>query len=171
MIYIKQVFIPGSVETSTSLFNTIFKKWFFKCSTYEHFIYRGKLITDKLLKQEYQLSRLKSTFRKFYGRYNDLVCDYSISLNKCWDVCLMAVVEASVPIVTSNCSSLFSLKMHFGLAAGVTSQQGMLTPPWHLIPPLVFRGPCCHWVCICFLDVSYDYDFGIFDSYIINYSL
>ena len=19
----------------------------------------------------------------------------------------------------------------------------MLTPPWHLIPPLVFRGPCC----------------------------
>ena len=55
----------------------------------------------------------------------------------------MAVVEASVPIVTRNCSSLFSLTMYFGLAAGVTGQQGMLTPPWHLIPPLVFRGPCC----------------------------
>jgi hypothetical protein len=24
--------------------------------------------------------------------------------------------------------------------AGVTGQQGMLTPPWHLIPPLVFPG-------------------------------
>ena len=29
-------------------------------------------------------------------------------------------------------------------AAVVTGQQGMLTPPpWHLIPPLDFRGPCC----------------------------
>ena len=52
------------------------------CSTYEHFIYRGKLLTDKLLKQEYRKSRLMSTFRKFYGRYNDLVCDYSVSLNE-----------------------------------------------------------------------------------------
>jgi hypothetical protein len=24
--------------------------------------------------------------------------------------------------------------------AGVTRRQGMLTPPWHLIPPLVFPG-------------------------------
>lgn len=26
---------------------------------------------------------------------------------------------------------------------GVTGQQGMLNPPWHPIPPLDFRGPCC----------------------------
>jgi hypothetical protein len=26
------------------------------------------------------------------------------------------------------------------LTAGLTGQQGMLTPPWHLIPPLVFPG-------------------------------
>jgi hypothetical protein len=25
-------------------------------------------------------SHLKSSFRKFYGRYNDLVCDYKLSL-------------------------------------------------------------------------------------------
>ena len=25
-------------------------------------------------------SRLKSSFRKFYGRYSDLVCDYKLSL-------------------------------------------------------------------------------------------
>ena len=26
------------------------------------------------------MNRLKSSFRKFYGRYNDLVCDYKLSL-------------------------------------------------------------------------------------------
>jgi hypothetical protein len=31
-------------------------------------------------------------------------------------------------------------KVEMGLTAGVNGQQGMLTPPWHLIPPLVFPG-------------------------------
>jgi hypothetical protein len=30
--------------------------------------------------QGYNESRLESSFRKFYGRYNDLVCDYKLSL-------------------------------------------------------------------------------------------
>jgi hypothetical protein len=30
--------------------------------------------------QGYNKSRLKSSFRKFYGRYNDLVYDYKLSL-------------------------------------------------------------------------------------------
>jgi hypothetical protein len=30
--------------------------------------------------QGYNESRLKSSFRKFYGRYNDLVWDYKLSL-------------------------------------------------------------------------------------------
>ena len=50
------------------------------CSTYEQFTYRGKLLTDKLLSQGYQEPRLVSTFRKFYGRYNDLVWDHRASL-------------------------------------------------------------------------------------------
>jgi hypothetical protein len=29
--------------------------------------------------QGYNESRLKSSFRKFYGRYNDLVCDYKLA--------------------------------------------------------------------------------------------
>ena len=52
------------------------------CSTYEQFLKRGKLLTSKLMKQEYQQSRLKSSFRKFYGRYNDLVSKYNLSLNE-----------------------------------------------------------------------------------------
>ena len=52
------------------------------CSTYEQFIMRGKLLTNKLLKQEYQELRLKSSLRKFYGRYNDLISIYNISLSQ-----------------------------------------------------------------------------------------
>jgi hypothetical protein len=47
---------------------------------YEDFSKRGKLLINKLMLQGYNESRLKSSFRKFYGRYNDLVCDYKLSL-------------------------------------------------------------------------------------------
>ena len=40
------------------------------------------LLTSNLMKQEYQQSRLKSSFRKFYGRYNDLVSKYNLSLSQ-----------------------------------------------------------------------------------------
>jgi hypothetical protein len=30
--------------------------------------------------QGYNEPRFKSSFRKFYGRYNDIVCDYKLSL-------------------------------------------------------------------------------------------
>jgi membrane-bound metal-dependent hydrolase YbcI (DUF457 family) len=50
------------------------------CFAYEDFSKRGKLLTKKLMLQGYNESRLKSSFCKFYGRYNDLVCDYKLSL-------------------------------------------------------------------------------------------
>ena len=55
------------------------------CCTYEPFLKRGKLLTNKLMKQEDQQSRLKSSFRKFfefYGRYNDLVSKLNLSLSQ-----------------------------------------------------------------------------------------
>jgi hypothetical protein len=50
------------------------------CFAYEGFSKRGSLLTNKLMLQGYNASCLKSTFRKFYGRYNDLVCDYKLPL-------------------------------------------------------------------------------------------
>jgi hypothetical protein len=41
---------------------------------------RGSLLTNKLMSQGFQLARLHAAFRKFYGRYNDLVCPYNLSL-------------------------------------------------------------------------------------------
>jgi hypothetical protein len=50
------------------------------CFAYRDFWKRGKLLTNKLMLQGYNESRLKSSFCKFYGRYNDLVCNYKSSL-------------------------------------------------------------------------------------------
>ena len=52
------------------------------CSGYSQFLNRGKLLTNKLMVQGFQQSRLKSAFRKFYGRYNDLVRQYNIALGQ-----------------------------------------------------------------------------------------
>ena len=43
------------------------------CYAYEDFLKRGQLLIKKLMLQGYNESRLKSSFRKFYGRYNDLI--------------------------------------------------------------------------------------------------
>jgi hypothetical protein len=50
------------------------------CSKYDQFLIRGNLLTGKLMSQGFQLSRLQAAFRKFYGRYNDLICSYNLSL-------------------------------------------------------------------------------------------
>ena len=50
-------------------------------STYNQFLSRSRLLTDKLMLQGFLQSRLMSAFRKFYGRYNDLIYNYKLSLS------------------------------------------------------------------------------------------
>jgi hypothetical protein len=50
------------------------------CFAYEDFSKRGRLLTNKLMLQGYNESRFKSSFCKFYGHYNHLVCDYKLPL-------------------------------------------------------------------------------------------
>ena len=52
------------------------------CSSYECFILRARRLSSKLLKQGYLGERLKSSFRKFYGRYGDLIQQYEVSLSR-----------------------------------------------------------------------------------------
>ena len=52
------------------------------CSSYECFILRARRLSSKLLKQGYLAERLKSSFRKFYGRYEDLIQQYEVSLSR-----------------------------------------------------------------------------------------
>ena len=47
------------------------------CSSYECFILRAVRLSCKLLRQGYVMERLKSSLRKFYGRYGDLIKHYA----------------------------------------------------------------------------------------------
>jgi hypothetical protein len=51
------------------------------CSTYDQFLSRSRLLTDKLMFKGFLQSRLMLVFRTFYGRYNDLSYNYKLSLN------------------------------------------------------------------------------------------
>ena len=52
------------------------------CSSYECFIMRARRLSSKLLKQGYLVERLKSSFRKLYGKYGDLIQQYEVSLSR-----------------------------------------------------------------------------------------
>ena len=52
------------------------------CSSYECFILRAMRHSNKLLGQGYVKERLKSSLRKFYGRYGDLTKQYEVSLSR-----------------------------------------------------------------------------------------
>ena len=52
------------------------------CSSYGCFILRATRLSNKPLEQGYVKERLKSSLRKFYGRYGDLIKQYEVSLTQ-----------------------------------------------------------------------------------------
>ena len=50
------------------------------CSHYDDFRYRHKNLVDRLLSQGYIALRLEKSFKKFYGRYQDLIEKYQRSV-------------------------------------------------------------------------------------------
>ena len=52
------------------------------CSNYQDFMERGELLTTKLLNQGYQTSKLVATLKKFYGRHQDLVNPYNVTVSR-----------------------------------------------------------------------------------------
>ena len=51
------------------------------CSHYDEFRYRHKCLVDRLLSQSYIALRLEKSFKKFYGRYQELIEKYERSVN------------------------------------------------------------------------------------------
>ena len=51
------------------------------CSHYDDFSFRHKCLVDRLLSQGYIALRLEKSFKKFYGRYQDLIEKYQRSVN------------------------------------------------------------------------------------------
>jgi hypothetical protein len=81
-------------------------------------------------------SRLESSFRKFYGRCNDLVCDCKLSLAYVLNGLFRAVCWTVISILALTTGGTVYLFSTMGNTAGVTGQQRMLTPSRHLILPL-----------------------------------
>ena len=52
------------------------------CSSYECFILRARWLSSNQLKQGYLVERLKSSFRKFYCRYGNLIQQYEVSFSR-----------------------------------------------------------------------------------------
>ena len=50
------------------------------CSYYDDFRYHYKCLVDRLLSQGYITLRLEKSFKKFYGRYQDLIEKYQRSI-------------------------------------------------------------------------------------------
>jgi hypothetical protein len=48
------------------------------CLTYDQFLVWGSILTNKLIPQEFQQSRLEAALRRFYGRYKDLIYPYNL---------------------------------------------------------------------------------------------
>ena len=115
------------------------------CSSYECFILRARRLSCKLLKQGYLAERLKSSFRKFYGRYGDLIQQYEVTLSRMLNDILILdrqwlPNQADFPPISWHWhrtwpSSIIS-GFHGAFATGVACQQGTLT-----LPDTWFRPP------------------------------
>ena len=115
------------------------------CSSYECFILRARRLSSKLLKRGYLQERLKSSFRKFYGRYGDLIQLYEVSLSRMLNDILILDQQwlpnqsdfppISWPWYRAWPSPIMS-GFHGAFATGVTCQQGTLT-----LPDTWFRPP------------------------------
>ena len=115
------------------------------CSSCECFILRARRLSSKLLKQGYLAERLKSSFRKFYGRYGDLIQQYEVSLSRMLKDILILDQQwlpnqsdfppISWPWYRAWPSPIMS-GFHGAFATGVACQQGTLT-----LPDTWFRPP------------------------------
>ena len=106
--------------------------------------------SSKLFKQGYLAERLKSSFRKFYGRYGDLIQQYEVSLSRMLNDILIldqqwlpnqsGFSQISWPLYRAWPSPIMS-GFHEAFATGVACQQGTLTlrdtwfrpPLWDLL--------------------------------------
>jgi hypothetical protein len=111
------------------------------CSAYDQFLSQGRLLTDRLMVQGFLPSRLMSAFRKSYGLYNELVYNNKLSVSQMLSDILYTNSNAVRSWHTDfDGGSLRILDLKTEITAGVTDQQGMLTPPRHLIPLPVYPG-------------------------------
>ena len=108
-------------------------------SSYECFILRASRLSSKQIKLGYLLERLKSSFRKFYGRYWDLIQQYEVSFSRMLnDILTLDLLywhpnQSDIPQFHDLDTDLYLHRMSSGFygayATGVACQQGTLDLP------------------------------------------
>ena len=114
------------------------------------FYLRARRLSSKLLKQEYLVKRLKSSLRKFYGRYEDLIQQYEVSLSRMLNDILTLDQQWLQPIrLSTNFMTLIpTLTFHsnyewfpWSICNGCGMPAGNAYPSGHLVPSPHF-GTC-----------------------------
>jgi hypothetical protein len=72
-------------------------------------------MTNTLLSQGFRQSRLQAVFRKFYGRYNDFVCQYNLPPGK---------LLSDAFHTNLDCGVYRLPELEIGFTAGVIGRQG-----------------------------------------------
>ena len=77
-------FLSSNIPTSPAygVFISQLIRYVPACSSYGCYILRATRLSNKLLEQRYVKKRMKSSLRKFYGRYGDLIKLYEVSLSR-----------------------------------------------------------------------------------------
>ena len=77
-------FLSSNIPTlpAYDVFISLLIRYSQACFSYGYFILRATRLSNKLLEQGYVKERLKSSLRKFYGRYGDLIKQYEVSLSQ-----------------------------------------------------------------------------------------
>ena len=77
-------FLSSNIPTSPAygVFISQLTRYARACSSYGCFILRATRLSNKLLEQGYVKERLKSSLRKFYVRYGDLIKQYEVYLSQ-----------------------------------------------------------------------------------------
>ena len=121
------------------------------CSSYECFILRAGRLSSKLLKQGYLVERLKSSFRKFHGRYGDLIQQYEVSLSRMLNDILTLDEQwlpnqSDFPPISSPWYRLWPSPKYewfpWSICNGCGMPAGNAYPSGHLVPPPPHFGTC-----------------------------
>ena len=111
---------------------------------------------SKLLKQGYLAARLKSSFRKFYGRYGDIIQQYEVSLSKM----LNGILILDQPIRLSTNFTTFILTFTdyewfpWSICNGCGIPAGNAYPSGHLVTSPIVGLACTPIVETRFLELA-----------------
>ena len=116
------------------------------CSAYDQFLVRGSLLTKSLFHKGFKCLAYRQLSANFMVVTTILFTHTTFLWATCCLICFITIVKLFFTLILTMVHTVTDLdygsyrlpNLEKGLTAGVIDRQGMLTPPWHLIPPLIY---------------------------------